>query len=151
MIAPVGEPKDAMLNFKTMPYQASLADIQKDYLTTPPTSVPNGQCVAFVEKAAATPRTAGWTRGAKVAGNAALAPGTAIATFDPAGTYGNHTDGRSHAAIYVSQAPNGIVVYDQWLGQPVHQRTIRFPDPADPPKPVNDATQFYVIEPLPTA
>ena len=66
-----------------MPYQASLADIRKNYLTDPPTSVPDGQCVAFVEKVACAPHTGRWNRGAKVAGNVSIAPGTAIATFDP--------------------------------------------------------------------
>jgi hypothetical protein len=133
-----------------MPYQASLADIRKNYLTDPPTTVPDGQCVAFVEKVACAPHTGRWNRGTKVAGNVSLAAGAAIATFDPSGRYGNHTDGRSHAAIYVSQTRTGIVVYDQWLGQPVHQRTIRIPDPNAKHvgiiKPVNDGSQFYVID-----
>jgi hypothetical protein len=35
-------------------------------------------------------------------------------------------DGRSHAAIYLSQDETGIWVYDQWFNQPVHKRLIRF-------------------------
>jgi hypothetical protein len=132
-----------------MPYNASITDIQKNYITTPPVSVGSGQCVAFVQTVACAPHTPSWKRGAKVAGNVSLPAGTAIATFDPSGRYGNHTDGRSHAAIYVSQTRIAIIVYDQWLGQPVHQRSIRIPDPnvkrVGTIKPVNDGSQFYVI------
>ncbi|CAF4948798.1 unnamed protein product, partial [Rotaria sp. Silwood1] len=46
-----------------------------------------------------------------------LAYGTAIATF-PNGYY------LGHAAIYTGQNIQGIQVWDQWRGQPVHQRTI---------------------------
>ena len=70
--------------------------------------------------------------------------GTAIATFDPSGTYGNHTDGRSHGAIYVSQNADGVLVYDQWTGQPVHQRTIHFRNGSG--SAVNDGDQFYVVD-----
>jgi hypothetical protein len=80
-----------------------------------------------------------------VAGDNTIPEGTAIATFDPAGTYGNHTDGRSHGAIYVSQvAGQGLDVYDQWLGQPVHQRMIHFRKGVG--LAVNDGNQFYVVE-----
>jgi hypothetical protein len=72
-------------------------------------AVGNGQCVAFVETAAQTPRTAEWKQGALVR-DSDVATGTAIATFDPDGTYGNHTDGRSHAAIFVEQQDDGILV-----------------------------------------
>jgi hypothetical protein len=133
-----------------MSYRATIADIQKNYITHPRTVVPNGQCVAFVEKVACTGNTSHWTRGARVAGNVALASGTAIATFDASGRYGNHTDGRSHAAIYISQTKNGIAVYDQWLSQPVHQRTIQLRDlqvkTNIPSRAVNDGNQYYVIE-----
>lgn len=125
-----------------MSYTASIGDIQRDDLGK---TIGSGQCVAFVEAAAKTPHTAQWTRGRIVAGDATIAEGTAIATFDPAGTYGNHTDGRSHGAIYVSQvAGQGLAVYDQWLGQPVHQRTIHFRNGTG--LAVNDGSQFYVIE-----
>ncbi len=115
-------------------------------------TVGDGQCVAFVEAAAGTPTTAGWQRGQLVKGNA-VATGTAIATFDPDGTYGNHTDGRSHAAIFVSEQPDGLLVWDQWVAQPVNhsvsQRTIHFRDGQG--LAVNDGDQFYVIEPKSTA
>jgi hypothetical protein len=125
-----------------MSYTASVPDIQQNYLGK---VIGSGQCVAFVEAAAKAPLTAQWTRGRIVAGDTTIPEGTAIATFDPAGTYGNHMDGRSHGAIYVSQiAGQGLDVYDQWLGQPVHQRTIHFRNGAGPA--VNDGDQFYVVE-----
>ena len=125
-----------------MSYTASVSDIQQSYLGK---AIGSGQCVAFVEMAAKTPTTAAWRRGRLVAGDTTIPEGTAIATFDPQGTYGNHTDGRSHGAIYVSQvAGQGLDVYDQWLGQPVHQRTIHFRNGAG--LAVNDGNQFYVIE-----
>jgi hypothetical protein len=105
--------------------------------------VGDGQCVAFVKTASGAPATSAWSKGIQVKGNA-LAKGTAIATFDPNGTYGNHTDGRSHAAIYISQDGTGLQVWDQWTGQPVHQRTILFRGGAG--KPVNDGDDFYVID-----
>lgn len=85
-------------------------------------SVGSGQCVAFTQKAANMPRTAAWRRGALVKGNTSITPGTAIATFDVDGRYGNHTDGRSHAAIYLGQDENGIKVLDQWMGHSTDRR-----------------------------
>jgi len=107
-------------------------------------TVGNGQCVAFVKAAADAPATAAWKRGIQVKGGNPQS-GTAIATFDANGTYGNHTDGTSHGAIYIGQNAVGIQVWDQWLGQPVHQRTIRFQGGAPGAKPVNDGDAFYVI------
>lgn len=107
--------------------------------------VRTGQCVPFVEAASGSPVASSWTRGIQVKNNA-IQTGTAIATFDPNGRYGNHTDGRSHAAIFVSQDAAGILVWDQWIGQPVHQRTIRFQGGARGVKPNNDGDAYYVIE-----
>lgn len=104
--------------------------------------VGSGQCVAFVQTAAGAPHTSQWRQGARVRGSA-VASGTAIATFDPDGRYGNHTDGRSHAAIFIAELPEGLRVWDQWLGQPVHQRTIRFRGGQS--RRVNDGDQFCVI------
>jgi len=105
--------------------------------------VGDGQCVAFVRAASGAPATSSWTKGALVKGTN-LAKGTAIATFDSDGTYGNHTDGTSHAAIFISQDATGLQVWDQWIGQPVHQRAIAFRGGQG--KPVNDGDAFYVIE-----
>jgi hypothetical protein len=126
-----------------MSYTAGVGDIQQNYLGK---VIGSGQCVAFVEIAAQTPHTAQWKCGRKVAGDTTIAQGTAIATFDPSGSYGNHTDGRSHGAIYVSQNGQGLLVYDQWTGQPVHQRTILFRDSSYTGHAVNDGNQFNVIE-----
>jgi hypothetical protein len=104
--------------------------------------VGNGQCVAFVERAGGAPRTSRWRRGIPVKGNA-VPQGTAIATFDPDGTYGNHI-GRSHAAILHDQLANGLLVWDQWVGHPVAPRVIHFREGSG--LPVDDGDQFYVIE-----
>jgi hypothetical protein len=108
-------------------------------------SVGSGQCVAFVQIAASAPLTAQWRRGSKVRGNFALPAGSAIATFDETGRYANSTSGESHAAIYMSQDASGLHVWDQWSGQPVHQREIRFRGGSG--KAVNDGDRYFVIEP----
>jgi hypothetical protein len=59
-----------------------------------------------------------------VRGNPDVAPGTAIATFEADGTYTSQSG--NHAAIYINQNKAGLWVYDQWRGQPVHYRLIRF-------------------------
>jgi hypothetical protein len=84
----------------------------------------SGHCVDFVTAAAGVPRTALWQEGAQVRGNPHIEPGTAIATFEPDGTYTSETG--NHAAISLYQDEVGIWVYDQWQGQPVHKRLIRF-------------------------
>lgn len=104
-----------------------------------------GQCVALVEQACGTPTTAHWKAGRKVQGDMSIQSGCAIACFDSNGTYGNHTDGRSHAAIYMGQTGEGLLVWDQWLGQPVHERLIRFKAPGDGWN-VNNGIAFAVIE-----
>jgi hypothetical protein len=72
------------------------------------------------------------------------APGTAIATFDPNGRYGNHSDGRSHAAVLIAENSDGLLVIDQWIGQPPQQRIIRYRDGDGDA--ANDGDRFYVIE-----
>jgi hypothetical protein len=107
--------------------------------------VGTGQCVAYVQEASGAPNTSLWTKGGLVKGESTLPKGTAIATFSSEGKYTNSLDGTSHAAIYISQDAVGIKVWDQWKGQPVHQRTIRFQGGAAGTKPVNDGDYFYVI------
>jgi hypothetical protein len=107
--------------------------------------VGNGHCVALVREAAGAPHTAQWRRGVQVRGND-VAPGAAIATFEPDGRYGNHTDGRSHAAILIAVVPEGLRVWDQWVGHPVAQRTIRWHGGNGNGRPVNDGDQYHVIE-----
>ncbi|WP_234012092.1 BPSL0067 family protein [Cronobacter dublinensis] len=119
-------------------------------------SVGSGQCVAFTQKAANMPRTAAWRRGALVKGNTSITPGTAIATFDADGRYGNHTDGRSHAAIYLGQDSTGIKVLDQWMRRDVDKlgRPITVPHTVSPrtiffrssPRAENNGVNYYVVE-----
>lgn len=108
--------------------------------------VGTGHCVAFVEAASGAPNTGLWKQGKLVKGEPAIEPGTAIATFSAAGEYTNSLDGTSHAAVFVKQDTNGILVWDQWTGQPVHQRWIRFQGNAPGVKPVNNGDFFCVIE-----
>lgn len=104
--------------------------------------VGDGQCVAFVKKASGAPQTSLWKEGEKVRG-AAIQTGTAIATFIN-GEYPSHPQG-NHAAIYVDQNDSGLVVWDQWTGQPVHKRTVRFKGPENDDL-SNNGDAFSVIE-----
>lgn len=61
---------------------------------------------------------------AEVRGNPHIARASAIATFEADGTYTNESG--THAAIYLHQDDRGICVYDQWHGQPMRKRLIRF-------------------------
>jgi len=118
-------------------------------------SVGNGQCVAFAKAAAGMPQTRLWKRGVLVQGNFSIKPGTAIATFDSNGIYGNHTDGSSHVAIYLGQDVHGIRVLDQWVGTKivggkavkvpvgVHEHVIYF---RKAPRIENDGSNYYVVE-----
>lgn len=81
--------------------------------------------------------------GALVQGNVTIRPGTAIATFDDDGRYGNHSDGRSHAAIYLWQDSAAIYVLDQWSGHAVSQRAIHF---RSAHRSENDGRNYYVVE-----
>lgn len=117
--------------------------VSSDYKDYVDTVVGDGQCVAYVRKAASAPATAQWSEGTKVKGQSGLAPGTAIATFQN-GHYTNSTNGDSHAAIYESQDSKGLWVYDQWTGHPVSKRQIRFKGGVGTPN--NDGDAFSVIE-----
>ena len=123
-----------------MPYIATAPDSYQGQV------VGSGQCVAYVQQASGAPLTAQWSQGGLARGNSTIQPGTAIATFGPDGTYTNSTDGTSHAAIYMGQNEAGLQVWDQWKGQPVHQRIIRFQGGAPGVHPVNDGDAFYVID-----
>ena len=43
-----------------------------------------------------------------------------------AGQYANATDGSSHAAILLGEEVNGLLVQEQYVGQPTHHRLISF-------------------------
>lgn len=103
--------------------------------------VGNGQCVGYVRAASPAPVTSDWTEGEKVRG-ADVAVGTIIATF-VGGVYPNLPTG-NHAAVYMGQDAIGIDVWDQWVGQPVHQRKIRFKGGVPPMS--NDGDAFSVVE-----
>ncbi len=98
-------------------------------------------CVAFVQVAARAPATSAWKEGKKVRGNDILI-GTAIATFVD-GKNPNKPTG-NHAAIYDGQDKDGIWVWDQWKGQPVRRRHIRFKGGKGSPS--NDGDAFSIIE-----
>jgi len=105
-----------------------------------------GYCVDFVKAAAGVPLTAAWQEGAEVRGNSNIARGTAIATFESDGSYTSESG--NHAAIYLYQDDRGIWVYDQWRGQPVHKRLIRFEGGTGGKwgSKSNDGRRFAVIE-----
>ena len=105
-----------------------------------------GHCVDFVKAAAGVPRTPLWEEGAQVRGNPHIVPGTAIATFESDGRYTSESG--NHAAIYLHQDDRGIWVYDQWRGQPVHKRLIRFEGGSGGKggSKSNDGRRFAVIE-----
>ena len=114
------------------------------------TMVGNHQCVALVRHYAGAPATLAWKQGEAVLGNRLLRKGTAIATFIN-GKYANHQQG-NHAALYMGQTLDGIIVMDQWSGKRlgiVTSRTLRSKgqyknglhiDPS------NNADAFFVIE-----
>jgi hypothetical protein len=106
--------------------------------------VGTGQCVAYVQTAAHAPNTGSWRAGIKVMGSppGVIAKGTVIATMVD-GQYPNHAHG-NHAAIYLDHDVYGIRVLDQWVGQPVHYRTIH--PHGGHGDPSNDADAFYVVE-----
>lgn len=71
------------------------------------------QCVALIQGCTTAPSTGTWKAGIKVmaAAAGAIAPGTAIATFDKDGKYPMT---QRHAAIYISHDSTGISVYHQY-------------------------------------
>ena len=60
--------------------------------------VGDGHCVPFVQAATGAPHTSTWRRGPQVR-HSLMDSGTAIATFDPDGRYGNHRDGREIVTV----------------------------------------------------
>ncbi|AKT40580.1 BPSL0067 family protein [Chondromyces crocatus] len=104
--------------------------------------VDNGECVRFVQTLARMPSTTSWRAGEHVQGAAYIPAGTVIATFVD-GHYPTDRNGK-HAAVYIRHDNFGIEVWDQWRGQPVQRRTIRYQE-GDPYR-SNDGDTFYVVE-----
>ena len=91
-----------------MPYIYEKVDTLQDK-----PKVRNKECVALVQHYIATlPRSTTWKEGKAVLGNKDIVKGTAIATFVD-GRYLSLPTG-NHAAFYISQDANGIVIMDQW-------------------------------------
>lgn len=113
-------------------------------------AVDDQQCVKLVEfyTKAPAPASVRWRQGVAVKGNAQLAKGTAIATFIN-GVYPSLPSG-NHAALYVSQDPQGLWVVDQYFGSGgIHKRHLRFKGKDANGKyvdPSNNGDAFSVIE-----
>lgn len=105
-------------------------------------TIDTGHCVRLVQVAAGAPHTSAWRPGRRVRGGS-VPTGTVIATFSPDGRYENDVTGKSHAAIFLEEVPDGLQVIDQWQGHPVAQRLIRFRDGQGAK--VNDGDQFFVV------
>jgi len=103
----------------------------------------NGHCLRHVQIVAGVTHSSTLRRGQHVRGSG-CAPGTVIGTFDADDRYANATDGSSHVAIFLAETEEGLRVIDQWVGQPVHERLIRFRDGEG--SAVNDGSRFYVVE-----
>jgi hypothetical protein len=105
--------------------------------------VGNGHCMVHVQTVAGVPHSSVLRRGNPAKGSG-FPRGTIIATFDDDGLYANATDGSSHIAILLEQTDEGLKVVDQWVGQPVHERVIRFKGGQG--QACDDADQFYIAE-----
>jgi len=106
------------------------------------TVVGTGHCVSLIRKCSGAPHTSHWKPGHYVLGlpSGSIRSGSIIATFLN-GKYPNKTGW--HAAIYISHNQDGIWVWDQWLGQPVHRRFIRYR--TDKAAPANSAQDYRVV------
>ena len=108
------------------------------------------QCVALVQEYAGAPLTTYWRQGEAVLGNKTIKEGTAIATFVD-GRYANRPHG-NHAALFVREVANGIVVADQWKATKKTKITVRVIRSQGKDKkgnyvrPSNNADAFFVIE-----
>jgi hypothetical protein len=73
------------------------------------------------------------------------AEGTAIATFEKTshGLHYANSNTASHCAILIGDTAAGLAVWDQWVGQPVHTRLIRFHGGI---RGVDDGDNYYAIE-----
>lgn len=108
--------------------------------------VGNGSCVLLVQDRLGVPHHSLWRKGPIVKGNKNVPAGTAIAAgWDDKGKYPSHQH-HNHAAIFLSEMGNGLVVIDQWPRMDVNKfrpHTLRFGNTKNPPS--NDGNSFYVI------
>ena len=86
------------------------------------TIVGDGHCVSLIKKCSGAPDTVNWRPGPYVI-DSEVAPGTIIATFKN-GRYPSKAG--YHAAVFIEQSNDGIWVWDQWKGKPVHKRLIKY-------------------------
>ncbi|MBF0355533.1 MAG: BPSL0067 family protein [Alphaproteobacteria bacterium] len=104
------------------------------------------ECTALVKQLTGLDQAGTWKEGDKLKGleDPPIKPGTALATFKN-GVYESKGTG-NHAAIFlqyeVQNGRRGMMVLDQWRGQPAHMRFIPFDD-RRPPQ--NDAGAYSVI------
>ncbi|HTI78909.1 MAG TPA: BPSL0067 family protein [Acetobacteraceae bacterium] len=103
-----------------------------------------GQCMALVQLTNPGMPVSSKLRAGAPVRDFALPRGTVIGTFNAEGRYANATDGSSHVAIFLEQVEGGLAVVDQWTGQPVHERVIRFKAGAGPA--CDDGDRFCVVE-----
>lgn len=105
--------------------------------------VGDGHCVSLIKACSDAPPTQQWRQGRAVytSRKKSIKPGTVIATFLN-GRYPNKTGW--HAAIYIEHNADGIWVWDQWLGKPVHKRLIRYRN--DGATAGNTAQEYRVVE-----
>ena len=122
-------------------------DVEKIPLNTG--LVSTGSCASLVQHYTRVGVTDNWKKGARVRRHTTIKRGTAIATFVN-GVYENKEHG-NHAALYISQEPDGIWVLEQWtdLANP-QKRKLEFlgPDNDTGPyfNPSNNGDAFSIIE-----
>lgn len=108
--------------------------------------VGNGSCVLYTQRVSKIGLTKTWKRGRKVRGGN-VPRHTIIATFISNGrggwVYGNRRDGSSHAAVFIREQPEGLLVWDQWVGRPVAQRVIRYRGGIGTAN--NDGDRYWVV------
>jgi len=118
------------------------SELQNKINLLPTECVGTGQCVALVQNVCDVGLTVNWLAGPFVQTVDDVPPGTIIATFDQNGRYGNHTDGSSHAAIYICKtSEQGITVYDQWIGHSAQLRDIYYSEELA----CNSAKEFRIV------
>jgi hypothetical protein len=112
--------------------------------------VGDGECVTYVHEACkpdVLPPTHQWQKGTAAKGGD-LPSGAIIATFRGADGGYNAVDGLQHAAVFLEEKQDGLLVLDQFNahggqpGQLVAERTLHF----GAASPVNDGDQFFAIK-----